>query len=141
MVMVSIDVSIVMVSMDMSVDISIESDIAIDVTIESIDIIVFELSIPIAEYTDARDAAASAEVCLKDTINARHHTCLIIHTYEASSAVSVMGVPLGADTATSSPIALSGRGAARTPATRAEPYTIEVVNLTMVAQENLRSSK
>ena len=34
-------------------------------------------------------------------------------THEASSLVSVMGVPFGAETATSSPIALSGLGAAR----------------------------
>jgi len=33
---------------------------------------------------------------------------------EASSAVSVMGVPLGAETAASSPTALSGRGRADT---------------------------
>lgn len=37
-----------------------------------------------------------------------------MEAYEASSAESVMGVPLGAETATSAPTALSGRGRAET---------------------------
>ena len=57
----------------------------------------------VADISDAREAAASAEVCLRGTINHRHSKSFDISTYEASSAVSVMGVPLGAET----PIELS----------------------------------